>query len=520
MMNVRLLKDIISIEKGRKHQLSSNLTTTSKRVFQATDLRNNENIQYTNEANGVETKNNDILMVWDGSGSGNVAFGKVGYVGSTIARLRIISEDFHPEFLYHFLKSKVGFLRKRAVGATIMHISRRTLESILVPEIDYVDQIKIASILSDIEFIIESRKSNINLIDNFLKNCYLQFFSSVNRQYEKWRIATIEDIALQQKNSIRSGPFGSDLLHSEFSNTGSVRVIGIENVVKNRFDYKVGKFITKKKFEKLRRYQLKGGDVLITIMGTNGRSAIVPHDIETSINTKHIAAITVDAKVVDPVYVSHSIFNSPYVVAQLKRKTKGAIMAGLNLTIIKATRIKIPPIALQKKFNAIVENYNAIVELYEDSIEETESLYQNAYHSLVIRRDDSLAGVLKELENSRKQRLSRDLPNEAHLREQPMEAPKRTDISAESALLSIIEKEFGNTYFSFDEISAKTKSGRNGFHEFESIRNTLFILLRDKKVKQVFLDSTFIASLPEKEQQAIKDGSYQEKIYLQKMRSK
>jgi len=47
---------------------------------------------------------------------------------------------------------------------------------------------------------------------------------------EGWVWATIEQLASEEPRSIQSGPFGSNLLHSEFQDTG-VLAIGIDNVL-------------------------------------------------------------------------------------------------------------------------------------------------------------------------------------------------------------------------------------------------------------------------------------------------
>ena len=92
------------------------------------------------------------------------------------------------------------------------------------------------------------------------------------------------------------------------------------------------------------------GDVIITIMGTVGRSAVIPVDMPKAINTKHLACITPKAETIDAQFLSCAFQVHPDIRMQLQKQCKGAIMDGLNLTIIKGLSFHIPPISLQKQF--------------------------------------------------------------------------------------------------------------------------------------------------------------------------
>src|SRR5690606_16507470 len=87
-MKFERLGNIIDIRKGRKAQLAKTPNKDSVRLLQIDDLRNDENIKYTNDKTGVLASEDDILIAWDGANAGTVGFGKSGYVGSTIALLR------------------------------------------------------------------------------------------------------------------------------------------------------------------------------------------------------------------------------------------------------------------------------------------------------------------------------------------------------------------------------------------------------------------------------------------------
>jgi len=110
-------------------------------------------------------------------------------------------------------------------------------------------------------------------------------------------------------------------------------------------------------------------------MGTTGRSAVVPDNIPLAINTKHLAAITLDESKANPYFLSFSIYSNPYLLRQLRSQNRGAIMRGLNLGIIKKLKIKLPPIELQNHFEYLLKKVESLKAKYETSLQELENLY-------------------------------------------------------------------------------------------------------------------------------------------------
>jgi type I restriction enzyme S subunit len=373
-MNFERLGNIITIHKGRKNEITENPSVNSVRVLQIDDLRNDSLIKYTDEKVGVLVNEEDLMIAWDGANAGTVGYGKSGYIGSTIAALRKIEpQKYSTVFLGYFLKSQFSFFQKNTTGATIPHIDRKSLENLPIPVLSIEDQVRVGSILSKSEILIAQRKESISLLDDFLKSTYFKMF--IADQSKKWETVTIASLAKNEKGSMRTGPFGSDLLHSEFTVTGYAKVLGIDNVVNNIFEFGEPRFITAEKFEKLKRYTVHPNDILISIMGTTGRTAVVPEYIPLSINTKHLAAITLDLEKANPHFISYSLRINPLIIKQIKDRTRGAIMDGLNLGIIKALVIAIPPIEHQTQFADIERKIDFLKSQCDSNLRELENLY-------------------------------------------------------------------------------------------------------------------------------------------------
>lgn len=178
---------------------------------------------------------------------------------------------------------------------------------------------------------------------------------------EGWCWATVEELVTDAPRSIQSGPFGSNLLHSEFQPTGRL-VIGIDNVRRGSFSMGSDNRISDAKFRDLEKYLARAGDVLVTVMATVGRCCVVPDDIEPAIVTKHVYRMSIDQRLAISRFIMHVMLGAPSVRAQMQRDTRGQTRPGINGEILRRLVIPVPPRSEQARIVAQVDRLLSMVD--------------------------------------------------------------------------------------------------------------------------------------------------------------
>jgi len=317
----------------------------------------------------------DEALIFGTGGFASVHFEDQPFSTSTDCIVAITTnKEIKTKFVYYYLFGNIHLLERGFKGAGLKHISKKYIENLDIPVLPIETQNKIVAILDKASSLIKRREENIELLDELLKSTFIQMFGKQNPLFDSWAEIEVQSLAKSKKGSMRTGPFGSILKHEEFDVSGEVTVLGIDNAVDNVFKWGKKRFLTLAKYENFKQYTVYPRDVIITIMGTVGRSAVIPENIGKAINTKHLAAITLDETKCNPYYLAYSIHSNPFVAYQMKSKSRGAIMDGFNLGLIKKLKLKATPIDLQNTFEEIYLKNRTAFEQLSNSKRELENL--------------------------------------------------------------------------------------------------------------------------------------------------
>jgi type I restriction enzyme S subunit len=194
-----------------------------------------------------------------------------------------------------------------------------------------------------------------------------------------WEGVRLESIAIDEKGSIKMGPFGSQLKKEKLSNHG-IKVYGQENLIKR--DFSLGnRFVDGAKFDSLRTFEVKPLDVLVTMMGTIGHSAVFPANVNRGIIDSHLIRIRVNRDEVEPIFLK-MVFETDTIKKEIESQGHGVIMKGLNTTIIKNLLIPLPPLPEQKAIARVLSTIQKSIEAQDKIITAARELKKSLMHHL------------------------------------------------------------------------------------------------------------------------------------------
>lgn len=177
-------------------------------------------------------KEGDLILCVRGSTTGrmNIA-GFDACIGRGVAAVR--AKQFQP-WINHFISSIREVIHDKGTGATFPNVSGAMLADFELAIPPLPEQQRIVRILDEAFEGIAAAKANAEKNLQSARALFVAAFGAlVSASVQQgWSKATVAEIAAQRKGGMRTGPFGSQLLHSEFVTDG-IAVLGIDNAVAN-----------------------------------------------------------------------------------------------------------------------------------------------------------------------------------------------------------------------------------------------------------------------------------------------
>ena len=285
-----------------------------------------------------------------------------------------LNDNIFSLYFYFWCKWNKTLFEKKSRKAIVSILNNEVLAKIKVsyPE-NYDDQIRIASLFSRIERLIEKRKESIQLLDEFLKSTFMDMFGDPVRNEKGWEKKAFGDLLFD----IDSGK--SPKCEARASISDEYGVLKLSAVTTCEYNENENKALPEN-IKPHSKYEIKNGDILFSRKNTyalvaacayvfNTRPKLLMSDLIFRLNIKNTNEV-------------HSIFLWKLLITDSQRKkiqSKAGGAAGsmpnISKTNLKTVLLPVPPIELQNKFVSVVENVESIKKKYQSSLEKFENLY-------------------------------------------------------------------------------------------------------------------------------------------------
>jgi type I restriction enzyme, S subunit len=279
------------------------------------------------------------------------------------------------------IKSQFKFY---AVGTKVTGISKTTIGKIvlLYPQ-DKSEQRRIAKALSDTDELIATLEKLIAK-KRAIKQGAMQELLTGKRQLPGFSGEWVEKVIRNYTLIVTKGTTPTSV-GMNFTNTG-ITFVKIESIVNNRIDKKLCAFINEDTNKVLSRSILQENDILISIAGALGRSAMVDKSILPANTNQALAIIRLDGRKVCIDYV-YRYLQSDIINKHIAEVSVQGAQANLSLEIINDLPLWIPSdISEQTAIASILSDMDAEIDALTAKLNKLRNIKQGMMSELLTGR--------------------------------------------------------------------------------------------------------------------------------------
>lgn len=169
-----------------------------------------------------------------------------------------------------------------------------------------------------------------------------------------WEVKRLKHLVLDGVG-LQMGPFGGMLTDLAPEPTG-FKLYGQENTISGDFDLG-DRWIDEDRYVDLSRYQIKPGDLVITRKGSLGSCRRVPEKALPGLADSDTIAIRFDEGRLGSALAIILLHDAKYIGTQIEMNRRGAILAGLNTTVVGNLWMVCPPLDEQPRITEWCEAF-------------------------------------------------------------------------------------------------------------------------------------------------------------------
>ena len=199
---------------------------------------------------------------------------------------------------------------------------------------------------------------------------------------KNWDVVLMISLAEDRAGSTTIGPFGSDLVATDYRPEG-VPVVFVRDIKQSGFQWNSETYVSERKAQQLNAHSVKAGEVLATKMGLPPCiSCVYPSWMPNGVITADMIRLTPDRKKVDPEWLSTAI-NQDRVVRQVAAITAGVTRPKVTLADFRAIKIAKPEIDEQQRISSRLSLLQSQIDIELARVAKLQSQKSGLMHDLL-----------------------------------------------------------------------------------------------------------------------------------------
>ena len=250
-------------------------------------------------------------------------------------------------------------------GVAQNNINLSILRNFEVPIPDLPMQKQIVAILDKTAKVVEVRQQQLQQLDELVKARFVELFGDGNHPH----IALIDLI-------IEGAGLSYGIVQPGDDGTGDMGVLRPVDMVDGKISTASIKYIDRSIGDGFKKTELYGDELLITVRGTTGITALTDIRFNGMNVTRGIAVVRYDRNKINPVYLN-AYLNTDESQRYIQEHTRGATLQQINLSDLRVQQIMVPPLALQEQMAAFIEQTDKSKSVVQKALDEAQLLFDS-----------------------------------------------------------------------------------------------------------------------------------------------
>ena len=192
-----------------------------------------------------------------------------------------------------------------------------------------------------------------------------------------WHETSLGEVCDKVGGLIQTGPFGSQLHQSDYSEQG-IPVVMPKDIVGGRISSETVARVSSDHVNRLSRHKLSSGDIVYGRRGDIGRQALIRPEQAGWMCGTGCLRISLGESILNPLFL-HYYLSQDEVIGWITNQAIGATMPNLNTGILRSVPVRYPRLPIQRRIAGILSAYDDLIENSQRRIKILEEMARRLY---------------------------------------------------------------------------------------------------------------------------------------------